>query len=96
MDVRWLEATATDTQTENGKSLTMQAINSGEKLEQVKSEIAKVVVGQQSLIDRLLLAILCDGHVLLEGVPGIAKTLTINSLAKAVDAQFSRIHSVHA
>lgn len=74
----------------------MQAINSGEKLEQVKSEIAKVVVGQQSLIDRLLLAILCDGHVLLEGVPGIAKTLTINSLAKAVDAQFSRIHSVHA
>ena len=69
----------------------MQAINSGEKLEQVKSEIAKVVVGQQSLIDRLLLAILCDGHVLLEGVPGIAKTLTINSLAKAVDAQFSRI-----
>lgn len=69
----------------------MQAINSGEKLEQVKSEIAKVVVGQHGLIDRLLLAILCDGHVLLEGVPGIAKTLTINCLAKAIDAQFSRI-----
>ncbi len=69
----------------------MQAINSGEKLEQVKSEIAKQVVGQQALIDRLLLAMLCDGHVLLEGVPGIAKTLTINCLAKAVDAQFSRI-----
>ena len=71
--------------------MNIQAINSGEKLEQVKSEIAKVVVGQQKLIDRLLLAILCDGHVLLEGVPGIAKTLTINCLAKAVDAQFSRI-----
>lgn len=69
----------------------MQAINSGEKLEQVKSEIAKQVVGQQALIDRLLLAMLCDGHVLLEGVPGIAKTLTINCLAKAVDALFSRI-----
>lgn len=69
----------------------MQAINSGEKLEQVKSEIAKQVVGQQALIDRLLLAMLCDGHVLLEGVPGIAKTLTINCLARAVDAQFSRI-----
>ena len=48
-------------------------------------------MGQHGLIDRLLLALLCDGHVLLEGVPGIAKTLTINCLAKAVDAQFSRI-----
>ena len=71
--------------------MSIKAINSGEKLEQVKSEIAKVVVGQHGLIDRLLLAILCDGHVLLEGVPGIAKTLTINCLAKAVDARFSRI-----
>lgn len=71
--------------------MSTQAINSVEKLEQVKTEIGKVVVGQQTLIDRLLLAILCDGHVLLEGVPGIAKTLTINCLAKAVDAQFSRI-----
>jgi len=68
-----------------------QTIECGEKLNQVRGEIGQLVVGQQSLIDRLLLALLCDGHVLLEGVPGIAKTLTVNSLAQAIHADFSRI-----
>ncbi|TWU38221.1 AAA family ATPase [Novipirellula artificiosorum] len=68
-----------------------QVINCGEKLDQVRGEIGQLVVGQTTLIDRLLLALLCDGHVLLEGVPGIAKTLTVNSLAKAIHADFSRI-----
>ena len=54
----------------------MQMIDSSKKLEQTKTEVSRFVVGQQHLIDRLLLAMLCNGHVLLEGVPGIAKTLT--------------------
>ncbi len=60
-------------------------------LSTVKNEIGKVVVGQSELIDRLLLAFLCNGHVLIEGVPGIAKTLTVNTLAQTLSAQFSRI-----
>ncbi|SMP51175.1 MoxR-like ATPase [Neorhodopirellula lusitana] len=66
-------------------------IDSSDKLDQIKKEISRFVVGQQDLIDRLLLAMLCNGHVLLEGVPGVAKTLTVNCMAKAIDAQFSRI-----
>lgn len=57
----------------------------------IRQELSKVIVGQEALIDRLLLALLCDGHVLLEGTPGVAKTLTINTLAKTLDALFSRI-----
>jgi len=62
-----------------------------ESLELVRRQIGQLVVGQTELIDRILLALLCNGHVLLEGVPGVAKTLTITSLAKAIDASFSRI-----
>lgn len=62
-----------------------------EKTQQVKLEIAKYIVGQQHLIDFLLIAILADGHVLIEGVPGVAKTLTAKLLAKAIDADFKRI-----
>ena len=54
-------------------------------------EMGKVIVGQKGLVESLLIALLADGHILLEGVPGLAKTLAINTLAKAVDAQFSRI-----
>lgn len=57
----------------------------------VKAEMAKVVVGQTALVDRLLIGLLTNGHVLLEGVPGLAKTLTVNSLAGALSAQFQRI-----
>ncbi|MCE3227009.1 MAG: magnesium chelatase [Bacteroidetes bacterium] len=62
-----------------------------EKTQQVKAEIAKYIVGQQQLVDFLLIAILSDGHVLIEGVPGVAKTLTSKLLAKAIDADFKRI-----
>ncbi len=62
-----------------------------QKLDAVRERIAEVVVGQEALIDRLLLALLCNGHVLLEGVPGVAKTLTVNSLAQALHASFARI-----
>ena len=55
------------------------------------NEVAKVVVGQEAMISRLIVGLLTGGHVLLEGVPGLAKTLTVRSLATAVDTDFSRI-----
>jgi len=54
-------------------------------------EINKVIVGQKHLIESLLIGLLSDGHILLEGVPGLAKTLAINTLAQSIDAKFSRI-----
>ncbi|MDO5451049.1 MAG: MoxR family ATPase [Akkermansia sp.] len=57
----------------------------------VKQEMAKVVVGQQELVNRLILSLLCKGHVLLEGVPGLAKTLSVKALAGTMRAAFSRI-----
>ena len=60
-------------------------------LEKVKTEIGKVIVGQESMIEHLLVALLSNGHVLIEGVPGVAKTITAKLLAKTVDVGFSRI-----
>jgi len=57
----------------------------------VKQEIAKVIVGQTNMVELLLAAILADGHVLIEGVPGVAKTLTAKLLARTIDVHFSRI-----
>ena len=54
-------------------------------------ELSKVIVGQKEMVDRLLVALLSDGHILLEGVPGLAKTLAISTLAKTIDANFSRL-----
>lgn len=55
------------------------------------SELDKVIVGQKYMVERLLIGLLSNGHILLEGVPGLAKTLAIKSLAQTIDAQFSRI-----
>jgi MoxR-like ATPase len=55
------------------------------------TETAKVIVGQKQMLERLLIGLLADGHVLLEGVPGLAKTLAIHTLADAIDAKFQRI-----
>lgn len=57
----------------------------------IRSEVSKALVGQSYMLDRLLIGLLSGGHILLEGVPGLAKTLAIKSLATAVDAQFNRI-----
>jgi len=65
--------------------------SSSATLQAPRERVGQVVVGQEALVERLLLALLCNGHVLLEGVPGVAKTLTVNSLAQAIHAQFSRI-----
>jgi MoxR-like ATPase len=61
------------------------------KLDNVRNCLSQVIVGQEALIDRLLLALLCDGHVLIEGVPGVAKTLVITTLARSMEATFSRV-----
>jgi MoxR-like ATPase len=60
-------------------------------LDRLRSEVNKVLVGQQYMVDRLLVGLLGNGHILLEGVPGLAKTLTIKSLSQAINAKFSRI-----
>ena len=57
----------------------------------LQAEIGKVIVGQTYLVERLLIALLADGHVLLEGVPGLAKTLSVKTLAQAIDTKFQRI-----
>src|SRR3569833_273227 len=60
-------------------------------VEQIKATLGKIIVGQQEVIELLIAGILADGHVLIEGVPGVAKTLTAKLIAKAIDAQYSRI-----
>ncbi len=63
----------------------------GELVKRIKDEVSRVIVGQEKLIDRLVLALVSDGHILLEGVPGLAKTLSVNTLAKALGLEFKRI-----
>lgn len=75
---------------ENSQERTDQAEFS-EKVSQIKREISRVVVGQHEAIDLLLTAILADGHVLIEGVPGVAKTLLARLMSRLIDARFSRI-----
>ncbi|HIX88162.1 MAG TPA: MoxR family ATPase [Candidatus Akkermansia intestinavium] len=75
----------------NTQDINEQIIRSSAWVNAVRMEMAKVVVGQQELINRLLLSLLCKGHVLLEGVPGLAKTLSVKALAGTMHAAFSRI-----
>lgn len=81
---------------ENKPAIDIRAIN--EKIERESAfldlltmEISKVIVGQKHMVERLLIGLLGNGHILLEGVPGLAKTLVINTLSKAIDASFSRV-----
>ncbi len=60
-------------------------------VDRLTSEIGRVIVGQRDLVDRILIALLCRGHVLIEGVPGLAKTLTVKTIADALDSSFSRV-----
>ena len=78
--------------------ISFQIRELNEKIEQesafvdmITNEIRKVIIGQKHLIDSLLIGLLSDGHILLEGVPGLAKTLAINTLANTINADFSRI-----
>lgn len=58
---------------------------------EIKNEIARVIVGQYKMVDLLLIGLLCDGHILIEGVPGVAKTLTAKLIARIIDVDFSRL-----
>lgn len=61
------------------------------KIEQIKQEISKKIIGQEHMIDALLIGLFTNGHILLEGVPGLAKTTTINTLAKSLNLHFKRV-----
>lgn len=62
-----------------------------EQVKKIKATIGTVIVGQETMIDLLITAIIADGHVLIEGVPGVAKTLTAKLLSKIISVDFSRI-----
>ncbi len=72
-------------------SLEGELSHAAEQLRAVRTEVAKVIVGQKYMVERLLTALLADGHVLLEGVPGLAKTTAVKALASAMQARFSRV-----
>lgn len=76
---------------EDIRQLNEKISHAGQFTDKLRDEIGHVIIGQAHMLDRLIIGLLSNGHVLLEGVPGLAKTLTIKSLAQAIRAQFSRI-----
>ena len=62
-----------------------------DKITKIKKEVAKVVIGQEKMIDGLLIGLLCEGHILIEGIPGLAKTTTVNALSSALGLGFKRV-----
>jgi MoxR-like ATPase len=72
-------------------ALTEQVRQKSKFVDDLVNEVSRVVVGQRTMIDRILMALLCDGHILLEGLPGLAKTLTIKTVADAISVGFQRI-----
>ena len=76
---------------EDIRLLNERISHAGQFTDKLREEISHVIIGQSHMLDRLLIGLLSNGHVLLEGVPGLAKTLTIKSLAQAIHAKFSRI-----
>lgn len=73
------------------KELNEKAEKYSEKLNKVHSEISKVIVGQEKIVEKLLIALISNGHVLIEGVPGLAKTLMIKTLSECLDSGFARL-----
>ncbi len=73
------------------RSLSPEAAQATELLSAIRREVHRAIVGQEPLIDRLLIGLICEGHVLVEGVPGLAKTLAVSSLAAALRLKFVRI-----
>ena len=76
---------------EDIRQLNERISHAGQFTDKLREEVSHVIVGQSHMLDRLLIGLLSNGHVLLEGVPGLAKTLTIKSLSQAIHAKFSRI-----
>jgi MoxR-like ATPase len=84
------------TETKPAKSLDIEVIQQKIRqesafVERLLAEVGNVIVGQKTMVERLLIGLLADGHVLMEGVPGLAKTLTVRTLARAIDTTFRRI-----
>ena len=79
MDYATIEKITEQVKTENGF------------VSEIKNEISKIIVGQEKLIDRILVSFLCQGHILLEGLPGLAKTLTIRTFSKTIQTDFKRV-----
>ena len=77
--------------TANAQELAPEIEAQSHKLQQLREEISKVIVGQSYMIDRILMALIADGHILVEGIPGLAKTTAIKTVADAIDTGFSRI-----
>jgi MoxR-like ATPase len=73
------------------KEATNKIAAQAELVNRIREEVAKVIVGQEKLVDRLILALVTGGHILLEGVPGLAKTLSVNTLSKVLGLDFKRI-----
>ncbi len=73
------------------RALTESVVQESVFLEGLAREVGKVIVGQRTMLERILIGLLCDGHILLEGVPGLAKTLTVRTLAQSISAYFARI-----
>jgi len=73
------------------KAINEKIIKESEFTEKITNEISKVIVGQSYMIERLLIGLLSNGHILLEGVPGLAKTLTVNTLSSTIKTKFQRI-----
>jgi MoxR-like ATPase len=73
------------------KTINEMIKRESEFVDTLTSEIGKIIIGQKTMVDRLLIGLLCQGHILLEGVPGLAKTLSIKSLAAAINSKFQRI-----
>lgn len=73
------------------KKIGEQVQTESKTIQRLRAEVGNVIVGQEELIERLLVGLLCNGHVLIEGVPGLAKTLTITTLAKSMQTSFQRI-----
>jgi MoxR-like ATPase len=70
---------------------TERVTRAGERMHLIRAEIGRVIVGQDAMVQRLLIGLLADGHLLLEGVPGLAKTLAVRTLAGALSLSFKRI-----
>src|SRR3989304_6230279 len=93
-----LESTMKDKDWTSGGNVTADAVDDRDAIEQLRSayariraELAKVIVGQHEVLEQLLIALFAGGHCILEGVPGLAKTLTISTLARCLTLSFKRI-----
>jgi len=73
------------------RALTQQVVEESAFLEALFQEVGKVIIGQRAMLERVAIGLLCNGHILLEGVPGLAKTLTVRAFAQAIQASFQRV-----